>query len=216
MSEATINAITPQSGAANETQIGDLTSYFRWNEESRQYEINARIDPAIATDNWVVSPSPVRDRFCNPTTSRPPTIGEIIWALNNSHLREDRVSKDRLTFSTDAYRALEIIGERLLQESQDRGWCDEFDRIIDEVNESLPGPFALPVREKEYEVTWDETVTVTVSRCTTVTARNEQDAIDQVRNDGDEVENHEVIDAVREGHWESDWDCSPDYEVSEV
>jgi hypothetical protein len=213
MSEATINAITPQWGAANETRIGDLTSYFRWNEESRQYEINSRIDPAVSTEQWSVSPSPVRDRFCNPSTQ--PTLGEIVWAMNNSYLREDRVSKDRLNFSNDAYRAIEIIGERLLQESQDRGWCDEFDRIIDEVNESLPGPFALPVREKEYEVTWEETVTVTVSRSTLVTARNEEDAIEQVR-EGDEVENHEVLEAVRDGNWEADWNCSPEYDVSEV
>lgn len=205
-----ITAVEPTDHAV---PIGDLTRFFRWNEEARQYEISSGVDPSVGTPEWVTCPSAVRDRFANPNTSA--NVGEIVWALNNSHLRENRVSQARLTFERDAYRALEIIGERLLKESDDRGWCDEFDRIIDEVNESLPGPFALPVREKEYAVEWEETVTVTISRSTRVTARNEEDAIEQAR-DCDGVGTHEVMNAVRDGNWESDWDCSPEYDVTKV
>ena len=214
MSEQTINQITPQQGATNETLIADLTSYFRYNEESREYEINARIDHAVSTDNWVPCPSSVRDRFANPASQ--PTVGQIVWALNNAQMRERRIAADRDKFQMDAYRAIEIIGERLIKEAEDRGWCDDFDRIISDVNEMLPGSFALPEREKEYEVSWKETILVTLDRSVTVRARNEDEARDEARSEAESIDVNEIIGAVRYGGWEVDEYADVDYEVSEV
>lgn len=214
MSEQTVNPIIPPVGASNETLIGDLSSYFRWNEETRQYEINERVDPGISTESWAECPSPVYDRLANP--NRRPTLGEIVRALNNQYLREQRKQRQYDEFRQQAYSALEIIGERLIQESEDRGWCDEFDRIISEVNESLPGPFALPEREKEYEVSWTETVMVRIDRSITVRARNVDEAMQTAPEEIDSISNSEVVDAVRYGSWEVDEYADHDYEVQEV
>jgi hypothetical protein len=204
----TITAVEPTDHAV---PIGDLTRFFRWNEEARQYEISSGVDPSVGTPEWVTCPSAVRDRFANPNTSA--NVGEIVWALNNAHLREKRVSDSRLNFERDAYAAIEMIGQRLIRESENRGWCDEFDRIIDEVNESLPGPFALPVREKEYEVTWTETFTVTVHRSATYTAKSAEDAEEMAQEE--DIDSSDLIDAIRNGNWESDYGDN-DYEVQEV
>lgn len=146
MSEQETTQITPQMGATNETLLGDFTSYFRWNEESRQYEMNVRISPTLGTDSWVVAPSPVRDAIVNP--DRRPAVGTIIYDLNNTYLRANREKAAADELRQQAHQAIAIIGERLIQEAEERGWCDEFDKIIDEVNESLPGVFELPTRRK--------------------------------------------------------------------
>lgn len=214
MSEQTINQIIPPVGVSNETLIGELSSYFRWNEEIRQYEINHRIDPQIATDHWDNCPSPVYDRLANP--SRRPTVGEIITNFNNAVLREQRIQREFNEFKENAYKALEIIGDRLISESDHRGWCDEFDRIIDEVNESLPGNFQLPTRERDYEVEWTEYVTVQVSCSTTVRARNQIDAVDAARDEFDGVNTADIMDAIRYGNWEVDEYAEHDFTTTEV
>ncbi|MEU7906401.1 hypothetical protein [Actinoplanes sp. NPDC049118] len=43
------------------------------------------------------------------------------------------------------------IGERLIQEADDRGWCRVYDRVIDELNEDLT--IELPLRERVFDVT---------------------------------------------------------------
>lgn len=144
----------------------------------------------------------------------------IIEALSNdlaeintkADLRHDRI-QELETVVSQAHRAVEIIGERLISESNDRGWCSEFDRIIEEVNQDLPGPFALPTRYKEYEVTWTETYTVTVDRSVTYTAASEEEAIQEAKNEA-AVDRSEVIDAIRSGAY--DFDTDDNYEASEV
>ena len=56
---------------------------------------------------------------------------------------------------------VERIGERLLAEANDRGWCAEFDTIVDEINGDLY--VELPVRERDFEVRVDVTLTISVS-----------------------------------------------------
>lgn len=211
MESTVITAVEPTYHA---NKIGDLTRFFRWDEESRQYKMNSQIDPAITTESWVNSPSPVRDRIVSP--SHNPSVGEIIHAWNNSVNREFQIQQRFDEFQRQAYRAIEIIGERLIDESNRRGWCDEFDRIIDEVNDSLPGSFALPEREKEYEVTWTQTVTVTVDCSATFTARNADDAADMARDYQDAVDTDAILAAVRYGNYEEDYDGASDFEVNEV
>ena len=211
MENTVVTAVEPTDHA---NKIGDLTRFFRWDEASRQYQMNSQIDPQIGTESWVNSPSPVRDRIVSPNHN--PSVGEIIHAWNNSANREANLQQRFDEFQRQAYRAIEIIGERLIHESDRRGWCDEFDRIIEEVNGELPGPFALPEREKEYEVTWTETIMVNLDRSVTVRARNEDEAREQARNDADSIDSNEVIGAVRYGHWEVDEYADVEYEVNEV
>lgn len=67
-------------------------------------------------------------------------------------------------------RDIALIGEKLLEEADERGWCEQFDDVVEELNRKLI--VELPTRERDYNVQ----VTITVA------ARNEDAAEDLVRN----------------------------------
>lgn len=146
MYEQNTEQIIPQQGATNETLLGDYASYFRWNDERRTYEMNTRVNPSVAEDNWVDCPSPVYDLIANPNTRL--TVGALIQYLNSAKVAERRENEERIAITEKAHKAVGIIGQRLLDEAERRNWCDEFDAAIDEVNDELPSPFELPVRKK--------------------------------------------------------------------
>jgi TolA-binding protein len=77
-------------------------------------------------------------------------------------------------------RALEIVNERLNKEADDRGWCNEFNEILDEVNERIASEagacFTLEGNERDFEFIVQGTSTVHWSSTVQVTARNEDDA----------------------------------------
>ena len=50
------------------------------------------------------------------------------------------------------------IGDALLAEAENRGWCDEFDTFVTELNRRLH--VYLPTREKDYQVTYEVTIRV--------------------------------------------------------
>ena len=214
MYEQTVEQITPQQGATNETTLGNFDSYFRWNEETRQYEMNARISPTLDNDTWIVVPSPVRDAIVNP--DRRPAVGTLIYDLANANLRANREQTRANDLMNQAWKCLEIIGERFIQEANRRGWCSEADDFIDEINDQLPGAFALPVRQKEYEVTWTQTVTVNVDMSATFTARSAEDAEEMARNWDDGIDSSAIIESIRNGNYEEDYDGADDFEVCEV
>lgn len=87
---------------------------------------------------------------------------------------------------SQAHRAIEIIGENLINEANSRGWCDEYDRIVDEINASLPGPFALPDREQEYEIEVTVSGTISTTTYVMVSARSEEDAREMVSENADD------------------------------
>lgn len=53
----------------------------------------------------------------------------------------------------DLHSALAAIGEALMREAEDRGWCDEYDSFVEQVNRELAQYGAeLPVREQDFEI----------------------------------------------------------------
>lgn len=97
----------------------------------------------------------------NVTHADEPSPDEIIADLTNQlHevCTQYDIKKERCdSLATGVDKAMAIIGERLIQEAEDRGWCSEFDDIIEEVNESLASAtgssrFQLPTREVEKTV----------------------------------------------------------------
>ena len=208
----TIESIDAVESTDNARPIGDLTRFFRWNEETKEYEMNPQIDPQLGGGTWVSSPSSIRDRIVSPNHN--PTVGELVYTMNNLALRERRQTIQVQEVNQQAYDAIRIIGERLLREAEDRGWCAEFDKIIDEVNLALPDRFALPTRVKEYELTWTETYTVTVHRSATYTASDEGSAIEMARSEEDGVTRDDLRDAISNGDYEYE-DSNEDYEASE-
>lgn len=90
--------------------------------------------------------------------------------------------RDHLRFTLDQrvqrHEAdIQTIGNRLMREAEHRGWCSDYDDVVESLNQNLN--VELPVRAKDYDVT--ETYTVTIRR--TVSARDEDDAAEQVQND---------------------------------
>jgi hypothetical protein len=65
---------------------------------------------------------------------------------------------------------VELIGQALIEEADERGWCSIYDAWIKKLNDKLY--LELPNREKEYVVTHTFEVVVKVN----VTASNEDDA----------------------------------------
>jgi hypothetical protein len=152
-------------------------------------------------DNWVSVPSEVVGDFVL-FSQEHLTIRNLLQRF--ARLREESVAdKKRLAELTlqlgrsgeSHRRDIQIIGQRLIDESDERGWCDEFDRIIEEVNTELL--VELPTRMREFEVT--VTLSVTASETVTVTARDQDAAHEMVSNDANsyinfsEVINDEVV-----------------------
>lgn len=69
---------------------------------------------------------------------------------------------------------IKLIGERLIKEANDRGFCSEFDDVIDDLNSKLR--VELPTRRKEYVVTQ----VVKITRSITVYAKDEEEALDDL------------------------------------
>lgn len=205
--------VTLDPGVHNDTILPDLSSYFR--TEDGTYQMNDRINPEVTEDRWNTCSNGTYNRFS--ATADRPTIGKTVASFAQiDALREEWATKYS-TVRDEALRAIAMIGERLITESDDRNWCNEFDEIIDDVNSALPGWLQLPTREREYEVTWTETYYLTVNRSTTVTARNEDHACELVGDMGlcGEADDYEMKTAVNCGNYEFSDDNS-DYEAMEV
>lgn len=198
---------------ANDAFAPDFTVYTRTTETGAR-QINNRVNPQITDEEWVDIPN----RVYVALTSTDPnlTVGKLaaLYASEANHTDAwvNKYDQARL----EARRAIDMIGERLIQESNDRNWCGEFDEIIDDVNSALPGWLELPTRQREYEVSWTETYYVTVCRSTTVTARNEEDAMEVVGEMGivGEADDYEMKTAINSGNFEFSDDNS-DFEASE-
>ncbi|WP_125810685.1 hypothetical protein [Actinoplanes sp. ATCC 53533] len=86
--------------------------------------------------------------------------------------RELDAANERHEQSVSQHRAdIAAIGERLLEEAQERRWCSAYDTVVDQLNNQLT--VELPVRELDYEVEVNVRVTVRVA------ARGEDDAEDR-------------------------------------
>lgn len=186
METATTNGL-----ALSDSILGDFSSYFRWNEERRQYQINRQIDPRVEREDWVDIPSSARDPFCDPTSRIP--VGNIVYRLANEILRANQLSDRISILNRQREAALAAIGQRLIDESERRNWCSEFDEIIEEVNAELPHGWELPTRKRSYEVEVTVTGKITTTTTVTVEATSEDEACDMVNED---TESHVDLDEV--------------------
>ncbi len=105
----------------------------------------------------------------------------------------------------------------LHKEADRRGWCSEYDEFVDEIESELRIG-TMPRREKDYTVTWQTTVLVTVDMARTYTATSEEAAIDMAKEDyyGASPEESDVLDAVRHGNWEESDDPYREYDADEA
>jgi hypothetical protein len=202
--------VTP-TPIANDALAPDFTVYCRTTETGVQ-QLNNKINPQIHDEEWVDIPNRVYQVLINPESTL--TVGKLAAHYATEAIQANKWMQLHDEAKEQARRAISIIGERLIQESNDRDWCSEFDNIIETVNGQLPSWLELPVRKREYEVTWSEEYTITVHRSATVTARDEQDAIDIVE-DWDEADSYEISEAVNRGDWSYVSD-NGDFQAEEV
>lgn len=108
------------------------------------------------------------------------------------------------------------LTDALHNEADRRGWCNEYDEFVNEVESDLCIG-TMPRREREYEVSWEATVIVTVPMSRTYTAASEEEAIEHAKNDYCATpETQEVMDYVSHGNWEESDDSYRGYEAEEV
>lgn len=156
---------------------------------------------------WFAESQLVPADLTNVTSQDPPSPDEVIAVLTDDLYElstQYDIKKERCnSLAIGIDKAMTIIGERLIQEAEERGWCSEFDDIIEQVNTELGNAtgnsrFQLPTREIEKTVRLrrrrvvTEEVTVTVS----VNAADDEYRISEVAEeeayyaDWDEVEDY--------------------------
>ena len=203
---------------ANDTIIGNVNNYLRQNPDTNSWEINLRVDPSIERDDWVPIGPHLHATLASDVPGTPmPTIGRLIALLVTATRNEIAWREKHDTIRHQAFDAIDMIGQRLIEESEKRGWCSEFDEIIQEVNGSMPGPFELPTRVKEYNVNWTETYTITVYRSTTVEARDYDQACEIAAESSEygNADEWQMRDALSMGNYEFS-DDNGDFEAEEA
>jgi hypothetical protein len=109
-------------------------------------------------------------------------------------------------------RDFNTYAERIKQEAIDRGWCSNYEDVMESIKTELEVA-EIPDREREFEVSWTEVYTVTVFRSTTVNALDADDAQSQAE-DYDTADTYDLREAVNNGNY-SYVECQ-NYEVSEA
>lgn len=114
-----------------------------------------------------------------------------------------------------AHEGFTAVSEAFAEEALSRGWCSEAEEFIDNVNARIPSPFALTPMTRQYcvDVTLEVTLTSYVTVSTTVTARDESDAVSMVQDDFSAYfDKGDIREAMRDSH---DSEVS-DYNIQEV
>jgi hypothetical protein len=101
-----------------------------------------------------------------------------------------------------------LAGSMLLEEAERRGWCSEFDEFVEAVN-GRTEILEWEARDEEVDIEWEETYIVTVPRSGTATLKRGYDSSDveeaaRSLNSNDDASISEIVDAVRNGNYESD------------
>lgn len=90
---------------------------------------------------------------------------------------------DRAAAAERAHRAdIELISEKLTDEAENRGWCDEYDSFVRDVNSSLN--IELTPRETEHEVSFTLTFVVRVD------ARDQEEAEERAWDQARDIERY--------------------------
>lgn len=126
----------------------------------------------------------------------------------NAQIESLTRDRDNLRTRAAAYAEdFNTVGTMLMEEAERRGWCSEYDEFVDAVN-GRTQRLELPSREREVEISWEETYTVTVRRTGTATLRADygDDDIERAARDlngNSDASREEVLQAVRDGEYES-------------
>ena len=170
----------------NETRIGDMTSYFRWDAENHTHEINMKVNPSQAIELWQRISAPIRHDICDPLT--PMTVGKLIYLLAYYDRLVEEKRERLVELEGKAIKAIEAIGSTLLDAAERHEWCEVFDKEVDSMNlylKELNSDWVLPTREKEYTISIRVDAEVSFMEQVTVIARSEEDACAMIEENVD-------------------------------
>ena len=128
----------------------------------------------------------------NQGTSLPWKFAEAVLSPEESECRATRfhefhdfvqaiytANKFKANYSSD----FELIGEMLQNEATERNWCEEYDTFVDAFNAKSKVAYIEP-RSNDYEVEVTYEFTIRVSNSVITSARNADEAVDNVRDMG--------------------------------
>lgn len=102
--------------------------------------------------------------------------------------------RERLDASRDAHRRdIETIGDALIEQAEDRGWCEIFDEVVQELNGNLSIPLRVRARDVTIYLSDDEG---TNHYYLTVSISGEESEADAARS---------ILDAIRGSAVVNDW-----------
>jgi hypothetical protein len=175
MSEIIVQA---QDVLTDPTAPADLRRFTRNNVQDGINQISTSIISGNEHDDhrheWMPLPGKA-----NVLHAEPVSVGRIALLLADQAQAARKWRELYDSEASNARTAMDIIGARLMQEADDRGWCEQYDSIINDINENLSKfGLELPTRVREFElevcVTWHgQSVT---DMFVTIEAQSEEDA----------------------------------------
>jgi hypothetical protein len=156
----------------------------------------------------------VIDQPTQSTTDQPTPVGSLhdaqilindltqeIADLRERHTRL-QAARDRL--ADDVAHDSNYITERLTSEAERRGWCEQYDEIIESLNSNLRVVRIEP-RTQEFDIEVTVTATVSTTTTVTVTATRLDDAVEMIQNGSADIED-QAARALEDHIANSGWD----------
>lgn len=133
-------------------------------------------DTATYPSQIVYADSDLLDHKCTSTLYAPADLDVSLEMLNRLRTMYSSINTQLNVVRNNYSSDIEKIGERLISEAEDRGWCDAYDDVIADLNSQLY--MELPTRERTFTYRAKYTVYVEVE----VESTNENDAEEQARD----------------------------------
>ena len=92
----------------------------------------------------------------------------------------ERVRAELAQLRSDVAHDVDRLSDRLIDEADRRGWCEQYDEIIEDVNTHMRC-IAIRTRQQDYEIEVAITGTMTIHKTVTVNARNRDEAFERFR-----------------------------------
>lgn len=110
----------------------------------------------------------------------------------------ERVRAELAQLRSDVAHDVEHLSDRLISEAERRGWCEQYDEIIDDVNGGMRC-IVLRSRERDFEIDVAITGVTTIHKTLTVRAATQEAAFDAFQEQPDHYidVDEELLDGAR-------------------
>lgn len=198
----TVTACSPQS-------VVDATGVIKriYSDTEALQQVYVKLDPEFAqgpheNGEWIINGWNEIVPDAIPADVHHAQIERLEKALADANARVETL-RDR------PQAIVTCIGEHLIHAAEENDMCGVYDDEVKSANEKLEKwGVSLPLREKEREISWEETYTVTVRRHATVTMSDDDDKLEETTqrlNSDCDASQSEILSAVRSGNYSSEY-----------